>query len=155
MESISQHRLHSHTDLQHERVENMSWYTAATDHGARCVFVRQVQADITDDKTLTMVKSGLSSFTARWELIGQETLREELQSGLPQIRRNKLLREFDGTTQRCSKRVCDSRDVELKADSKSDQETSTMVLARVLVRRCKTTVPIESATTLAIEGQAM
>ena len=39
-ESISQHELHSHTDLQHERVKKMSWYTADTDHGARCVFVR-------------------------------------------------------------------------------------------------------------------
>ena len=38
MESISQHRLHCTTDLQHERVENMSWYTADTNHGARCVF---------------------------------------------------------------------------------------------------------------------
>ena len=107
----NQHRLHSHTDLQHERVKNMSWYTADTDHGKRCVFVRQVQTDITDDKTLTMVKSELSSFTARWELIGLETLREELQSWLPQIRRKPLLREIDGTTHMCSKRVCDSRDV--------------------------------------------
>ena len=34
------HRLHSHTELQHERVKIMSWYAADTDHGARGVFVR-------------------------------------------------------------------------------------------------------------------
>ena len=39
-ESISQHELHSHTELQHERVKIVSWYAADTDHGARCVFVR-------------------------------------------------------------------------------------------------------------------
>ena len=36
----NQHRLHSHTELQHERVKIVSWYAADTDHGARCVFVR-------------------------------------------------------------------------------------------------------------------